>query len=60
MLTCAVRRTDSGFARQGRVVCRACEGEGRLTRVALPYVLKYLVTELAAMNIKCTFDLQPS
>ena len=45
---------------QGQVACRACEGAGEIQRVALPYVLKYLVTELAAMNIKCTFDLQHS
>ncbi|EIE18403.1 beta and beta-prime subunits of DNA dependent RNA-polymerase, partial [Coccomyxa subellipsoidea C-169] len=41
----------------GQVVCRACETGRAMTRVALPYVLKYLVTELAAMNIKCTFSI---
>ena len=27
-------------------------------RVALPYVFKFLVTELAAMNIRCSLDLK--
>jgi DNA-directed RNA polymerase beta subunit len=27
-------------------------------RVALPYVFKYLVTELAAMNIRCSLDVK--
>ena len=27
-------------------------------RCALPYVFKYLVTELAAMNIRCSLDLK--
>ncbi len=43
--------------KNGRVICRACHSSHHMTRVALPFVLKYLVTELAAMNIKCTFDL---
>ncbi len=29
-------------------------------RVALPYVFKYLVSELAAMNIRCSLDLAPA
>ena len=45
---------------RGHVICRACNSSHTITRVALPFVLKYLVTELAAMNIKCTFDLKPS
>lgn len=27
-------------------------------RVALPYVFKYLVSELAAMNIRCSLDVK--
>jgi hypothetical protein len=47
----------AGTGAKGQVVCRACETGRAMTRVALPYVLKYLVTELAAMNIKCTFSI---
>lgn len=39
----------------GKVVCRLCEGSSKsIERVAMPYVFKYLATELAAMNIKVT------
>ena len=31
---------------------------GTVERVALPYVFKYLVSELAAMNIRCSLDLK--
>jgi DNA-directed RNA polymerase beta subunit len=48
----AVAREDAG-ARD--VTCGACgEGRGRPERVAMPYVFKYLVTELAVMNVKVT------
>eukprot|EP00798_Chlamydomonas_sp_ICE-L_P010691 gene10691-12383_t len=37
----------------GQVVCPSCDGSStHIERVALPYVFKYLATELAAMNIK--------
>ena len=37
-----------------RVVCRACGSSAAVRRVALPYVFRFLATELAAMNIKTT------
>lgn len=45
---------DGGDARaQGRVVCPVCDNKSKyIERVAMPYVFKYLATELAAMNIK--------
>jgi DNA-directed RNA polymerase I subunit RPA2 len=42
---------------QRHVVCVDCgKGKGRPERVAMPYVFKYLVTELAMMNIKVTLE----
>jgi DNA-directed RNA polymerase I subunit RPA2 len=36
-----------------KVVCRLCDGGARhIERVGMPFVFKYLATELAAMNIK--------
>ena len=32
--------------------CRVCEGGGRVEVIDVPYVLRYLVAELAAMNIR--------
>ena len=37
-----------------RVVCRACHSSAAVRRVAVPFVFRYLATELAAMNIKTT------
>ena len=47
-------RADSA-AGKGRTVCRLCDTSKFVERVAVPYVFKYLVSELAAMNIsiKC-------
>ncbi len=47
-------RADSA-ASKGRTVCRLCDTSKYVERVAVPYVFKYLVSELAAMNIsiKC-------
>ncbi|CAL8465768.1 g5304 [Coccomyxa elongata] len=47
-----------GADSKGQVVCRVCKTGRAIARVALPFVLKYLVTELAAMNIKCTFTIR--
>ncbi len=45
-------------AAMGKVVCPACDGSSRhIERVAMPYVFKYLATELAAMNIKLVVQL---
>jgi DNA-directed RNA polymerase I subunit RPA2 len=35
-----------------RMTCAFCEGEARFKRVTLPYVFRYLVNELAGMNIR--------
>ncbi|KAK9824626.1 hypothetical protein WJX72_011831 [[Myrmecia] bisecta] len=41
-----------------RVACKMCKSAKHVERVALPYVFRYLVTELAAMNIKCSLTLK--
>lgn len=38
--------------------CLVCEGGGQTERVAVPYVLKYLVAELAVMSIKVKLDVK--
>lgn len=41
----------------GRVVCPLCDNSSaHIERVAMPYVFKYLATELAAMNIKVSLQ----
>jgi DNA-directed RNA polymerase beta subunit len=39
-----------------RPTCRTCGTERGITNVALPYVFRYLTSELLAMNIKLTLD----
>lgn len=39
--------------------CLVCKEDGRPERVSIPYVLKYLVAELAVMGIKVNLDVSP-
>ena len=38
--------------------CLASAGKGKVESVAIPFVFKYLVNELAAMNIRVSFGLK--
>ena len=42
-----------------KVYCRVCD-DYDCRKVQLPYVLRYMTNELAAMNIKMAFKLEPS
>jgi DNA-directed RNA polymerase I subunit RPA2 len=48
-----------GREERGSVQCTKCakKKKSHTERVAMPYVLKYLIAELAMMNIKVTFDI---
>jgi len=50
-------KIDSNTSK-GSVTCSLCESGSFVERVAVPYVFKYLVSELAAMNIRCSLDLK--
>ena len=41
----------------GKVVCRVCNTGACVERVALPFVFKYLTSELAAMNIRIGLEI---
>ena len=47
----------SNKAGLGKVVCRVCNTGSGIERVALPYVFKYLASELAAMNIRIGLEI---
>jgi DNA-directed RNA polymerase I subunit RPA2 len=50
---------SQGGAAAGKVVCPMCSNSSKhIDRVAMPYVFKYLATELAAMNIKVSVDVK--
>ncbi|CAG2119497.1 unnamed protein product [Medioppia subpectinata] len=38
--------------------CRLCESSEHIRQIAIPYVLQYLVAELAAVNIKVKFEVK--
>jgi DNA-directed RNA polymerase I subunit RPA2 len=42
-----------------KVYCRVCD-DYDCRKVSLPYVLRYMTNELAAMNIKINFHLEPN
>jgi DNA-directed RNA polymerase I subunit RPA2 len=49
----------SAGAAAGKVVCPMCSNSSRnIDRVAMPYVFKFLATELAAMNIKVSVEVK--
>jgi DNA-directed RNA polymerase I subunit RPA2 len=39
-------------------ICKMCNSGHDVKRVSLPYVLRYLVAELASVNIKVNFDIK--
>lgn len=48
-----------GRSSTARVICPVCDNSSRhIERVAMPYVFKYLATELACMNIKVSLDVK--
>lgn len=47
------------FSVNEKVYCRVCD-DYECRKVALPYVLRYMTNELAAMNIKMNFHLEPN
>lgn len=53
-----VRATSGEKGGRGSTTCRLCDSGKYVERVALPYVFKYLVSELAAMNIRCSLDVK--
>jgi len=46
-----------GSAALGKVVCRVCNTGSGIEKVALPFVFKYLASELAAMNIRIGLEI---
>lgn len=51
------RRVD-GFKPQYQQYCATCKTSDHVRAVQLPYVLRYLTNELAAMGIKMKFELK--
>ncbi|KAM7455814.1 hypothetical protein BLSTO_03437 [Blastocystis sp. subtype 1] len=41
-----------------KMMCHVCKTSTTCHAIPMPYVTRYLVNELAAMNIKVTFDVE--
>jgi DNA-directed RNA polymerase beta subunit len=41
-----------------QVICRTCSTNDYIETIAIPYVFRYLTTELAAMNVAVRLDLK--
>ncbi len=52
----AAAARGEGAGGRGAVTCRLCATGRHVERVALPFVFKYLVSELAAMNIRVSLE----
>lgn len=50
-------RLPRGKGPKNKVFCNACKTSKGMETVAMPFVFRYLTTELAAMNIKMTLQL---
>lgn len=48
---------DEFFVDQN-VICKKCNNENSCVKVAIPYVLRYLTNELAAMNIRLSYTIK--
>lgn len=44
--------------KQSQAVCLLCDKSDAISSIAIPYVLKYLVAELASVNIRVKFQTQ--
>jgi len=42
----------------GKWYCKACDSSDHVELLPFPYVFRYLVAELAAMNIKTSMDIE--
>lgn len=51
------KEKDSLFVNE-MVYCRNCKTENTCVKVAIPFVIRYLANELAAMNIKISFAIK--
>jgi DNA-directed RNA polymerase I subunit RPA2 len=52
------RKENDNFFENTKVICRNCQKDNTCVKVAMPYVMRYLTNELAAMNIRLSFAIK--
>jgi len=50
--------TREEFFIDQNIVCKNCGDQNSCVKVAIPYVLRYLTNELAAMNIRLSYTVK--
>lgn len=48
---------SKGFSRGQSVTCKTCDSCNHIDIIAVPYVFRYLCTELVAMNVRLTLEI---
>lgn len=54
----AVRHHQKGSPTTGHSLCRLCQDAGQIGYVEVPYIFKYLVTQLSSVNINVKLNLK--
>lgn len=53
-------KLPSKTSKWGEDKCKVCDTPEGITEIDIPYVFRFLVAELLAMNIRLTLDVKPS
>jgi DNA-directed RNA polymerase beta subunit len=51
-----VRAQHRGGQYDEEVYCKGCQEKGKVEEVEMPYIFRYLVAQLASVNIKIKID----
>ncbi len=54
----APKNPKEDFFIDQNIVCKNCSDQNSCVKVAIPYVLRYLTNELAAMNIRLSYTVK--
>jgi DNA-directed RNA polymerase I subunit RPA2 len=56
ILTPVVIAQRRGYQYEQEVRCKVCQEKGKVEEVEMPYIFRYLVAQLASVNIKIKID----
>jgi len=56
ILSPVIRAHYRGSQYEQRVSCKVCQEKGNVEEVEMPYIFRYLVAQLASVNIKIKID----
>lgn len=56
ILSPVVRARHRGGQYEQDICCKVCQENGKVEEVEMPYIFRYLVAQLASVNIKIKID----